>query len=231
MTHIKIYSDELIIALSKSTDVIVPSIGEDISEAGIPILSWINYLRSIHNNHSAIELLNGTQSALIETCAYCYLGLGRAAIISIRTQIDLLLCYTFFRDHPVEWKRVQRTGEGYRLFSEILKYHGEYSPDFKKRFEIINKITKPTIKELYHIMSAHIHAQSPFTVPTFETMSDLVLDQTQIESILDLQKNTSIAMSALLLAIYGNNWADLDPELYSPTRSIMKSNQAKNFFK
>lgn len=231
MINIEKQSDELIRALKQSTDAIVPSLGKDISEACVPILLWIKYLRSIHNNRSAEELLIGTESALIETCTYCYLGLGRAAITAIRTQVDLLLCYTFFRDHPVEWNRVQNTGEGYRLYSEVLKYHSEYTQNFKTRLEIINQIVDPKPKDLYHFMSAHVHAQSPFTIPTFDKMSDIVLDQTQIESILDLQKKTSTAMSGLLLAIYGNDWVDLDLELYLDIRSIMKPGQASVFFK
>ena len=230
MTFIKDQTDELLKALKQSSDHLVPSLGEEISEAGAQTLSWINYLRSIHNNRSAEELLNGTESALIETCAYCYLGLGRAAIAAIRTQVDLLLCYTFFRDHPVEWNYLQTNGDGYRLFSDVLKYHGEYNKNFKKRHDIINKIINPNLKELYRIMSAHIHAQSKLTIPTFDKMADLVLDEDNIQSIKELQQKTSIAMSGLLLAIYGNNWADIDPELYKPIRKLMTSKQASEFF-
>lgn len=231
MTNIINQTDELLEALEKASKIIVPSVGEDISKVGVDILSWVRYLRSVHLKREAIELLNGTESALIEACAYCCLGLGRAAIAAIRTQMDLLLCYTYFRDHPVEWKKLKRTGEGYRSFSEILKYHVEIDSNFSKRLEMVNQVIKPSAKELYNKMSAHIHAQSTFTIPTFDKMDDLVLSQAQIESVIDLQRKTSIALSALLLAIYGNNWADLPPEFYQPMRSDMSEKQASTFFK
>ena len=231
MTAIIDQTNKLLEALTVSSNNIVPSKGKDISEAGAPILSWINYLRSAHLDRTAIELLDGTESALIEACAYCCLGLGRATISAIRTQLDLLLCYTYFRDHPMEWRRLQRTGEGYLLFSEVLKYHGEIDSNFKKRLEIVNQIIKPSVKELFNIMSAHIHAQSPYTIPTFEKMADLVLNPQEMESILDLQNKTSTALSALLLAIYGNNWVDLPPDLYQSTRSLMSQKQLKTFSK
>ena len=159
------------------------------------------------------------------------MGLGRAAVAAIRTQVDLLLGYTFFRDHPVEWKTLHESGEGYRLFSKIIKYHGEIDQNFNNRLAIINKVVIPTNQELYRVMSAHIHAQSTFTIPSFSKMEDLVLDQVKIESIIKLQQETSKALSALLLAIYGKNWINLPPELYLPIRSQMTKKQIPIFFK
>ena len=231
MTNINDQIQELLKSLNDTSVILVPVIGKEASEACTSILLWINYLRSIHQNRAAIELLNGTESALIEACAYCCLGLGRAAVAAIRTQVDLLLGYTFFRDHPVEWKTLHESGEGYRLFSKIIKYHGEIDQNFKNRLDIINKVVIPTNQELYRIMSAHIHAQSTFTIPSFSKMEDLVLDQVKIESIIKLQQETSKALSALLLAIYGKNWINLPPELYLPIRSQMTKKQISIFFK
>ena len=231
MTNINDQIQDLLKTLNDTSVILVPSIGKEASEAGTSILLWINYLRSVHHNRAAIELLNGTESALIESCAYCCLGLGRAAIAAIRTQVDLLLGYTFFRDHPVEWKTLHESSEDYRLFSKIIKYHGEVDPHFKNRLDIINKIVIPTNQELYRVMSAHIHAQSTFTIPSFTKMEDLVLDQVKIESIIKLQQETSKALSALLLAIYGKNWINLPPKLYLPLRSQMTKNQISIFFR
>lgn len=231
MTNINEEIQELLETLKKSSDILVQSIGKEATKAGAPILSWTTYLKSIHNNRSAIELLNGTESALVEACAYSCLGLGRASIASIRTQVDLLLSYTYFRDHPKEWSKVQERGEGFILFSGIINYHGEIDSDFKKRHEIVNQIVKPTLKQLYEIMSAHIHAQSTLTIPTSYKMKDIVLKKEQMKSILDLQQKTSSALSATLLAIYSKNWVNLPPEFFKSTRSQMSREQATIFFK
>ncbi len=231
MTEIEEQIQELVENLTKSSNILLPLIGKEAEEAGAPILSWTTYLKSIHNNRSAIELLDGTESALIESCAYCCLGLGRASIASIRTQVDLLLGYTFFRDHSEEWKRVQETGEGFELFKDIIEHHGKMDADFKQRYGAINTVVTPTLKELYGIMSAHIHAQSPMTIPTSSKMKDIVLKKEQMKSILDLQQKTARALSATLLAIYSKNWANLPPRLYESARLQMSKGQIKIVFK
>jgi hypothetical protein len=230
MTNINDQIQELLETLKNSSGILVPAIGKEATEAGASILSWVNYLKLIHNNHSAIELLDGTESALVESCAYCCLGLGRASIVSIRTQVDLLLSYTYFRDHPKEWKRVQDRGEGFVLFAGIIKHHGEMDTDFNKRHEMVKQVVKPNLEELYGVMSAHIHAQSALTVPTSHKMKDIVLKKDKMVTILDLQQKTSLALSATLLAIYSKNWRDLPPELYKSTHSLMSRKQATIFF-
>ena len=231
MTEIEIQIPELLENLKKSSDILLPLIGKESEVAGVPILSWTTYLKSIHNNRIAIELLNGTESALVEACAYCCLGLGRASISSIRTQVDLLLSYTFFRDHPEEWRKVQDTGDGFELFRDIIKHHKEMDKEFNTRYGIVNTVVTPTLKELYGKMSAHIHAQSSFTIPTSSKLRDIVLKEEQMKSILDLQQKTARALSATLLAIYSKNWANLPPELYKSTKSQMSKGQVKIFFK
>ena len=49
----------------------------------------------------------------------------------MRAQVDILLAWLYFRDHPVEWKHVELTGEKYHLVSEVLKYLRTYDRRFR----------------------------------------------------------------------------------------------------
>src|SRR4051794_29547794 len=67
---------------------------------------WIHYFETHHPCLCARELLSGARAAILETVVYITIGFGRGAINSMRLQIDLLLGFTYFCEHPREWARV-----------------------------------------------------------------------------------------------------------------------------
>jgi len=70
------------------------------------LLLWLDCLNSQFPNALANELLIGARASMLESVAYIGLGLGRASISAIRTQIDLILAFTYFCEHPREWELV-----------------------------------------------------------------------------------------------------------------------------
>ncbi|MFN7138312.1 MAG: hypothetical protein ACK4UN_03120 [Limisphaerales bacterium] len=130
-----------------------------------PLLQWIHWYRSHFQSSSALDLLSGTRASALEAMAYVSVGLGRAALMAIRTQIDLMLSFTYFKDHPVEWERVRTTGEGFMLRGDIYSYHKTSDKGFLSRLAMIESKAQVSLEDLYKTLSAHIHGQSPFTVP------------------------------------------------------------------
>ena len=59
-----------------------------------------------------------------------------------------MLGFTYFREHPAEWRLVNSTGDGFRLRAEIVKYQCEIEPGrggFKDRLGIMDQVCKPTL--------------------------------------------------------------------------------------
>jgi len=64
-------------------------------------LEWVPFLNSLKTG-VADELLDGAVSSLREVAACSGLGLVRPALLAMRTEIDLILSWLYFKDHSVE---------------------------------------------------------------------------------------------------------------------------------
>src|SRR3989442_13118197 len=101
-------------------------------------------------------MLDASASAAREAIACLALGLLRPWLASLRSQIDMLLAWLYFKDHPVEWQRVQDTGEGFKLKSDILKYLSETVEKYKTRFGLLRDCTTRTVEDPFRLLSAHM---------------------------------------------------------------------------
>lgn len=193
------------------------------------LIQWLSYLRST-NSGTAIELLDGTRSALIEVIGYIALSLGRASIQAIRTEIDLILSYTYFQDHPKEWGNLASSGNGFMLKSEVVTYHKNIDKGFGQRLTIIEEVSNISLDNIYRTLSAHIHGQSPFTMPKSNLVKDLLFSKELMTSVVLLQKHTIVMLSNFLLALYSNRWPELPQCVVQRVRPLLNSKQVPLFF-
>ena len=156
-------------------------------QAASEIRLWLNYFEMTTEKPEGPELLRGARAAVIEAIGYCALGLGRAAVSAIRTQVDLLLGHTYFREHHREWNQIQQTGNGFRLFGDIVKYHTEIDPTFSARLVAAEKATGNPHRGVYRLLSAHVHGQSLHTLPTASDLSTIAAGVPLIRTLPALQ--------------------------------------------
>ena len=174
------------------------------NQACYELLLWVDYLQAGMPDCSGKALLSGARASMLETVAYIGLSLGRAAILSMRTQIDLLLGFSYFFDHPREWEAVCCTGDGFKLKTDILKYHHD-KPGFKKKLSMIEAHEKYSLNEVYRILSAHIHGQSPLTLPKAGCFDELLYTPSFCASLIELQQEVTRGISNFLLVVFLND--------------------------
>lgn len=224
--------DELAGILSKLQGFIT-SDGVALLEQGLSdtkeLLLWIHYFRSHHGSKGATELLDGCQAAALEAVTYIGLGLSRAAISAIRLEIDLLLAFSFFCDHPKEWLRLQNTGDGFKLRSDIYNYHKEVDKEFGQRLTMIDHAQKKSLEQVYRHLSSYIHGQSPLTTPKSITVSDMVGTPAFAASVLVVQKETTVCLSNYLLAVHARDWSELPTEIVQRAATLLGSKKADFF--
>ncbi|MCP4353357.1 MAG: hypothetical protein GY795_48530 [Desulfobacterales bacterium] len=192
----------LIDSISQKESSVSVSRMKDATEACEELLLWIDYLKNLFPDCYASELLEGTRASMLESVAYIGLCLGRAAIGAIRTQTDLMLGFTYFYDHPREWNSVKSSGSGFKLRSDIDKYHREIRDGFGKNINIIDNSEGTSLLKLYRILSAHIHGQSPLTVPKAGEFRELISSDSFIQSLITIQKKVSRCLSNYLAAVF-----------------------------
>jgi hypothetical protein len=226
--------------LKNASAVIATHVGSDgpnlaiaCSDAAEPVLLWVDWYQKFRPQASAPELLRGARASVLEAVSYVGLGIGRGALTAIRLQVDLMLGFTYFREHPAEWRLLNWTGDGFKLRSEIVKYHREMEPGrggFNDRLGIIDQARKPTLEECYRTLSAHVHGQSANTAPKTGSVLELIATKATLQQVVELQKQTADALSAYLLALHAREWNELPPAFVTRGKSLLTPEQQKVFF-
>lgn len=198
--------------------------------AALPLLHWLDYLRKSAATGCCDEFLGGMKSAIVETCACLALGLVRPAIFSLRGQIDILLSWVYFRDHPVEWNHLQENGEGFMLKRDVLQYLEEYCHNFKLRFSTLVSAKTRREADPYRVLSAHVHSQSPLVLPSYKHLESLVAPEKKIRECIALQQDVAEYLGDILLAIFADKWASLPSAILAPAKARLGADKAAKVF-
>lgn len=194
------------------------------SEAASRLLMlWLQHLIDARLTGTSDSLVQGMLSAVREGTACLALGLVRPALTSLRLQVDLGLSWLYFKDHPVEWSRVQETGDGFKLKTELLKYLAEHHPRFKDRMGILRDCKTRTQDDPYRLLSAHIHAQNEPAIPQVEKPSDIVASAHLQDEFVQLQAECAEYMNDVFWSMYAERWATIGEELRSSINARFKT--------
>jgi hypothetical protein len=206
------------------------TLGEQCGANAQRLVEWVHWYRTKRKADWCLDLLTGVEASIREAAGCVVLGLGRGAILAMRTQIDLLLAYTYFHEHPAEWRRVSQTGDGFKLKTELIRYHMELTPGFGPRRDVLETAAPPSLDDVYHKLSAHVHGQSAHSVPKVRELKDLVWTETALKEVVEMQAQASRSMSFFLLAIHGHELAEIPQLFIDDVKKALSSKQEKVFF-
>jgi hypothetical protein len=187
------------------------------------IILWLRYLRSCHATGTADCLIDATASAVREGIACVVLGLVRPALNSLRLQIDLSLAWLYFKDHPVEWRRVQEIGDAFKLKTDLLKYISETIPGYSTRFGLLRDCKTRRLDDPYRLLSAHIHGQSEPVLPNVQKPRHIIATQKAQDEFLKLQHECSEYINDVFWSVFADRWASVPIQLKSSIESRFKS--------
>ncbi|WP_323828905.1 hypothetical protein [Pseudomonas sichuanensis] len=168
------------------------------------LLAWIKLLKN-NLTGTADELLAAVLSAVREAAAFAAVGAIRPALFSLRAQPDLLLSWIYFKDHPVEYSSLCRTGDNYVLKKEAVKYMADNYEGFGSKIGVLNQVVGRTQLDPYRLLSAHIHSQSPFVINQVDRLEDIIQDKRLALECAKVQAEVSEYLSDIVfsLGIYG----------------------------
>lgn len=194
------------------------------------LLEWIPYLNNAKTG-VADELLDGAVSSLREAAACSGLGLVRPALLAMRTEIDLIFSWLYFKDHLVEWDYLNSTGEGFKLKKEVLEYLSRFYALFSSRVGTLKEIRTRKEADPYRLLSAHIHSQSLHTLPLVSDLKDVVGGALITAELVLLSKEVDEYISDTLFAVFASGWTQISSGLLASLEARFKSKaQKKTFF-
>jgi len=171
-----------------------------IEQSASPLLMWLDILKKFAITGHATELLDAIGAAIREAAALAAIGAARPCLFSLRAQIDLILAWIYFKDHPIEYAVVKRTGEGFRLKKEVISYMKESFVGYGEKMGILAQA--PVRKEIdpYKLLSAHIHAQSSYVIPKINNLRDVIAEKSIVDDCISIQADVSEYISDQLFA-------------------------------
>lgn len=212
---------------NKNGSIIIQTV-EDCSSL---VLLWLDYLNSYKRTGIADEILDAYSSSIRETSACLVLGMLRPAIFSMRIQIDLILAWIYFKDHPKEWHRINATGDGFKLKKELFDYLTNHYTGFHTRYGILNQTIKRKELDMYRLLSAHIHGQSSPVLPSTKDLSDIVQGKINCIEVAQATGDLAEYISDILYAVYADQLHSIPKQIVDSVDSRLATlNLKKGFY-
>ncbi|MEZ9432281.1 hypothetical protein AB4224_02850 [Vibrio lentus] len=120
---------------------------------------WFSELINIHKDNDALPFIYEAHASANDFCAALSLGLYKLTATSIRTILESLLNFSYYKDHHRELKTLVTNDSFYLGKKEIIEYHKLHTPDFNERASELN--TVDNLNKLYKEISRIIHGQIP----------------------------------------------------------------------
>jgi hypothetical protein len=141
-----------------------------------------------------------------------------------------LLAYTYFHEHAAEWRRVSRSGDGFKLKAELIRYHIDFTPGFGARRDVLESAAPPSLDDVYRRLSAHVHGQSSYSIPKVSELKDLVWPEKALEQVVEMQDQAARALSFFLLAVHGHELTEIPQSFIDEAKKVVSAKQEKVFF-
>lgn len=177
------------------------------------LLCWLLVLRKHYLTGTADELLYAVASSVREAAALAALGLVRPTLFSLRAQADLMLSWLYFKDHPIEYRNLCRAGDGFVLKKEAMKYFSDNYPAFSEKLGTLNSIANRKDIDIYRLLSAHVHSQSPFVISEVKDLKDIVRTKELVAQCCSLQRDVSEYLADILFSLGMLNEAAMPPTI------------------
>lgn len=226
----KIQVQSLVESINNFSSVSGPDICLNVESNSILLLHWVKYLTSYHLTGTADDLILAVGSSLREVAGSLSLGIIRPALFSLRSQIDLVLTWIYFKDHPVEWRYVNTSGEGFKMKKDLISYLALYHECYGTRFGILKSVSLRSEDEPYRFLSAHIHGQSVAVLSNANNLSDLVRPILECNECVKAVYEVTEYLNDVLLAVYTDNWMSLPEEIRIAAESRFLSPEQKVAF-
>jgi hypothetical protein len=217
-------------ALSKRLGSDGPRIAFEIYTASDNLFKWLNYLVESELTAQCDEFIDGLRASIVETVSCGAAGLLRPAIFAIRAQVDIVFSWLYFKDHPVEWARVERTGDGFVLKRECLDYLRQNVPSFEARFTKLLETKTRKEGDPYRLLSAHVHAQGLSVLPKHNKLRAIVGPLKSANELAPLQAEVTEYISDILLSCFGRKWASLPDAISEAARMRLGKEKVATVF-
>ncbi len=154
-------------------------------------------------------LLKGCYGAAVEAVSLVSFGLVRPAILSLRSYFELSLQYTYYKDHPVEWRSVIEYRIQPILPATIKRYLRDNFSKFEKRFNKLSAVRTRSNEDCYHILSGVAHGAVVNSISSAVEPVELMEREEIVSQVVRIFHEVGEHVSDIYVAGYQSNWLSL----------------------
>lgn len=131
----------------------------DIQASCKVMTTWLNELCELYEGNYALSFLKEAYVSINDYSTSMSIALYKLSAASMRTILESILYYSYFKDHPKELHTLINDSSYYLTRSDILEYHYKHTNNFKVGSRELNLIS--SMDNFYSEVSAIIHGQIP----------------------------------------------------------------------
>jgi hypothetical protein len=188
---------------------------------------WIQREWLLSDANSARTLLVGAKVSLLEAGTAWAIGSNRGAASSLRSYIENVFAWLYYKDHPVEFRAVVDRKIDMMLPKAVQTYTKTVDPGFDKASAIISRKRERPSEYFYTDVSQFVHAHPGFASHS-TTIDEMAVSLPRDNSFITLSKMADEFISDNYLVFYRASWGDV-PGLVQENASARLEGQLKNF--
>lgn len=181
----------------------------EIASSSLRIARWVRQLNAADKGNPALTFLNEAQVSTHYVAALAAIALYKPAASAMRTMLESVLYYTYFRTHPSELATLARDDTYFVLKSDVIEYHKRHTKDFRRLQNALNLLSM--LDKWYGDVSAIIHGQIPGRWVKHVALKDIRPDADAVNLLRrEFKQGEEIVNRLLLCTVAHDLWADFD---------------------
>lgn len=170
---------------------------------------WCKQLENIYRNNPALPFIREAQVSTQDLCCLISLGIYKCSASSLRTLLESMLYFSYFKDHPVELKSLVTVKPYYLSKKDILDYHLVHTEHFNRKYKAISLNDK--LEAVYSEISAIVHGQMPGAWHSSGSLTDKKFNKQLATLVVEqLTKTMQVINPFLLILINDDEWRNID---------------------
>ena len=189
----------------------LPDLTERLAKINYRLALWSGELETVDRGNFALGFIREAQTAGHHVACLMALALYKPGAASMRSIVDCVLQYSYFRVHPSELATLRRDERFFMDKKTILDYHRQHTDGFTEKQQALGLISR--LDAWYSKTSAIIHGQEPGKWVTHRKVEEISFSKEVCElGIAEFEEAGQIVNRILLCTMEEADWRKVNQE-------------------
>lgn len=193
-------------------------------------LAWLEYFLKYYDDRDIKILVEGANSAAIESFTLFAFGFLRPSALSLRLYYELFHQFLYYKDHNLEWTAARDFRAQAKLPKEVRNTFVNFHATFDKRMNRLLKKRRRINENPYNVLSPIAHGSAYATLTAVSQPVDIVCQTSKLEDCVFIFSEVDEYLSDICASSFDANILslpiavrdDLDERLEGKAASVLE---------